>query len=131
MKGLYLTEDESRITASALQLLERELVVKLEQTALPLNPPTESLSINIRNLLDQHDAVSALTVMLSNMGNHWVNRRGVELAQEGLRRYVSLLTMALSSKHIPEEEFLIDHDLRWCQVELTNSSKLLVRLIDH
>ena len=131
MKGIYLTETESQVAATALQLLERELAAKLELALTPHELPAESLSTRIRDLLDQHDAVSALTVKLSNIGNHWVNPHGVELAKEGLRRYVNLLTTSISDNHVPQEEFLIDHDLRRCRAELASSSELLVRLQIH
>lgn len=128
MNGIYLNKDESRTVARALQLLERNVTEKLEEALLPTEPPEIPLSPSVRTLLDQHDAISTLTVMLSNIGDHWVNKHGLELAQAGLHRYIDLLKTSIAENHVPEQEFLIDHDLRLCRVELARSAKLLERL---
>ena len=131
MNGLYFDQTESRIAIAALQMLERKLAARLDDIALestPENPDGEHLSPEMKILLDMHDAVSALILQLATAGAHWVDSRGVDMTQDGLRRYINLLAESVEHTEIAQDEFLLDPRLQSRQAELSKSSALLRRI---
>jgi len=127
MMGEVLNEDESRIAIAGLQMLERDLAVQLELRALQQSGTPGAVPHNIRDLLDCHDAVAALTIKLTTGGSHWMDVHEIDIAKQGLDRYVTILANSIAAHEYEKDDFLLEPELRRRQSELAKSSALLMR----
>ena len=121
--AMQLTEEESRVAVAALQVLDRSPASEIEEFAEPIY---SGVPAPLRKALDEHEALSYLTMKLSGVGGHEVTEQELSLAVRGLDQYVRLLEDHLEDAEV--EDFLLSPEKKARQAELSRAAKLLDRL---
>jgi hypothetical protein len=124
---LHFNEDESRVAVAGLQLLERDLARRLE-ASLPAESTGGTLGPQMEEVLTRHQMIANLTTKLSTVGAHTVDRGEIELAKQGLLRYVELLNHSVAEHELECDDFLLEPQLQARLAERMRGSKLLDRL---
>lgn len=120
---MQLNEEESRVAVAALQALDRGPASEIENFA---EPTYSGVPAPLRNALDEHEALSYLTMKLSGVGDHPITAQELSLTVRGLDRYVRLLEDHLDDADV--EDFLLSPEKKSRQAELSRAVKLRDRL---
>ncbi|HEY8540102.1 MAG TPA: hypothetical protein VIL28_14630 [Steroidobacteraceae bacterium] len=125
---MRLNESDSHLAAAAVQLLERDLADRLEES-----PEASGFDFHYsddeRRVVDEHDRITELVRKLATGGPHELFDWEAELVRESLMRYRAALANAAPPMPLIADEnsqFITSEEQR--QLEIERATALLERL---